>query len=82
MFKITVKIEGMRCGMCEAHINDIIRKSFKIKKVNSSYHQKLTQIITNEGIDEHQLRKVISELGYQVMDISCEEYQKKKILWF
>lgn len=32
MFKITVGIEGMACGMCEAHINDAVRKAFLIKK--------------------------------------------------
>ena len=27
MFKTILKIEGMRCSMCEAHINDLIRKT-------------------------------------------------------
>ena len=28
MEKVTVKIDGMMCGMCEAHICDAIRKAF------------------------------------------------------
>ena len=27
MSKITVKIDGMMCGMCEAHVCDAIRKA-------------------------------------------------------
>ncbi len=27
MNKVTVKIAGMRCGMCEAHVCDIIRRA-------------------------------------------------------
>ena len=27
MKKYTVKIDGMMCGMCEAHVNDVIRKT-------------------------------------------------------
>ncbi|MCR5459639.1 MAG: hypothetical protein K6F51_07060 [Acetatifactor sp.] len=27
MFKTTLKIEGMACGMCEAHISDVIAKT-------------------------------------------------------
>ncbi len=37
MKKITVKIEGMMCGMCEAHICDTIRKAYpNAKKVKAS----------------------------------------------
>jgi ATP-binding cassette subfamily B protein len=27
MIKTTLKIDGMMCSMCEAHINDVIRKT-------------------------------------------------------
>ena len=33
MIKTTLKIDGMMCGMCEAHMNDLIRKNFKVKKI-------------------------------------------------
>lgn len=33
MFRTVVKIDGMMCGMCEAHINDAIRRNFNVKKV-------------------------------------------------
>ena len=32
MIRTTVKIGGMICGMCEAHINDAIRAVFPVKK--------------------------------------------------
>lgn len=25
MVKITAQVEGMRCGMCEAHVNEVVR---------------------------------------------------------
>ena len=31
MIKITIQIEGMQCGMCEAHINDVMRREFPVK---------------------------------------------------
>ena len=38
MIKTTLKIEGMMCSMCEAHINDVIRKAVPgAKKVSSSH---------------------------------------------
>ena len=32
MNKIEIEIDGMKCGMCEAHVNDLFRKNIKIKK--------------------------------------------------
>lgn len=34
MIKTTLKIDGMMCGMCESHMNDLIRKNFQVKKGN------------------------------------------------
>lgn len=33
MVKTILKIDGMMCGMCEAHINDCIRRAFDVKKL-------------------------------------------------
>ena len=40
MIKLTVGIEGMACGMCEAHINETVRNTFQVKKVTSSHTKK------------------------------------------
>ena len=37
MLKITLKLEGMMCSMCEAHASEAVREAWKIKKVNSSH---------------------------------------------
>ena len=39
MVKTVLKIDGMMCGMCEAHMNDLIRKNFKVKKVNGRLYK-------------------------------------------
>ena len=48
MIKTTLKIDGMMCGMCESHMNDVIRKNFKVKKVTSSARDGETVIISEE----------------------------------
>lgn len=35
MVKTIVGIEGMACGMCEAHVNEAVRNAFQVKKVVS-----------------------------------------------
>ena len=50
MIKITIQIEGMQCGMCEAHINDVMRREFPVKKVSSSHAKGQTVIITEDEL--------------------------------
>ncbi len=77
MWKYTIEVQGMMCGMCEAHTNDAIRKAFSVKKVSSSHKKGQTEVITEQELDEAQLKKVISDLGYEMGAVKKEPYQKK-----
>ena len=77
MLKITMEIDGMMCGMCESHINDAIRREFKVKKVTSSHTKRQTVILTEKPLDEDRLRKVIDETDYKVMSIETVEEEKR-----
>jgi copper chaperone CopZ len=80
MNKITCKIDGMMCGMCESHINDAIRNAFKVRKVNSSHTKGETVILTEEEIAEDQLKEVIKKTGYEVSGFQTEVSEKKGFL--
>ena len=77
MVKITVGIEGMACGMCEAHINEAVRNAFQVKKVTSSHTKKQTVIIAEKDIPEQELKNVIVKAGYDAVSVSSEPYEKK-----
>ena len=79
MFKYTLKIDGMMCGMCEAHMNDAIRRDFKVKKVTSSHSKGETVIIAAEELDEEQIKKTVTELGYDLNGVDKEPYKKKSL---
>lgn len=79
MYKTTLKIDGMMCGMCEAHINDVIRKTVKDAKKVSSSHAKGISTFESETLpDKEILKKAIDDTGYELKDLVCEEVQKKK----
>ena len=78
MIQYIVGIEGMQCGMCEAHINETIRKAFPVKKVSSSHSQNRSVILTDTPIDEQKLRSVIHATGYTLTSFSSQPYEKKK----
>ena len=77
MTKTIVKIDGMMCGMCEAHVNDAIRKVFDVKKVTSSHSKGETEIISQEPIDTDKIKAVIDETGYKCISVESEPYEKK-----
>ena len=79
MVKITLAIEGMACGMCEAHINEAVRNTFQVKKVSSSHTKKQTVIIAEKDIPEQELKDVIVKAGYDAVSVSSEPYEKKRL---
>lgn len=81
MIKTTLKIDGMMCGMCESHINDAIRNSFDVKKVNSSHTKGETVIVSREALDEDKIKSVIDKTGYELKSISSKEFEEKKGLF-
>ena len=77
MWKYTVEVNGMMCGMCEAHINDAVRKAFPVKKVNSSRSKKQTVVLSETELDTAALADDIRNSGYEVGEIQKEPYKKK-----
>lgn len=82
MLKITLKIDGMMCGMCESHINDAIRNTFTVRNVSSFHSKGTTVIITDLPVDEDLLRQTVGETGYVLAEIHTEPYDKKRFVLF
>ena len=79
MVKITVGVEGMACGMCEAHINEAVRNAFQVKKVTSSHTKNQTVILAEKDIPEQELKSVVAKAGYDAVSVSSEPYEKKRL---
>ena len=82
MVKTVLKIDGMMCGMCEAHMNDLIRKNFMVKKVTSSAKDGETVIISDAELDIPWAKKQIKDIGYELVDYTSEPYEKKGLFHF
>ena len=78
MIKTTLKIDGMMCSMCEAHINDVIRKAVPgAKKVSSSHAKGEASFLTEEAADEKRLKDAVAATGYSCLSVTNEPYEKK-----
>lgn len=77
MYEIVVKVDGMMCSMCEAHINDAVRAAVSVKKVTSSRKKGETTIQTETEPDVQTIKSAISATGYTVGDVSVKQIEKR-----
>jgi copper chaperone CopZ len=81
MIKTTLKIDGMMCSMCEAHINEVIRKAVPgAKKVTASHTKGEASFLSEEAADENRLKEAVAATGYTCLSVSAEPYVRKG--WF
>ena len=82
MVKTVLKIDGMMCGMCESHMNELIRKNFEVKRVTSSAKKGETVVISEKEVDIPQAKKEIKDIGYELLSYETEPYEKKGFFHF
>ena len=68
--------------MCKSHMNDAIRNVFQVKKVTSSHKDKESVVISEEVLDEAEVKKVVEDTGYTFVSLSSEPYEKKGLFSF
>lgn len=81
MNKYILGIKGMRCGMCEMHVEDQIRKNIKIKKVKASHLKNNLVVITELVLTLDDFHKVIDQTGYEIVEFKEEKAEKTLFGW-
>ena len=78
MIRTTLKIDGMVCSMCEAHICEAIRRAVpSAKKVTASRSKKEATFLSDEMMDEAFMKTVIANTGYDCFGVESIPYEKK-----
>ena len=77
MIKTILKIEGMMCAHCEAHMNEAIKENFDVSKVVSSSKDGETVIESKEELDADKVKEVVAEAGYTFVDMAVEQLEDK-----
>lgn len=77
MIQTVVKVSGMACSMCEAHVNDAVRAALPVQKVTSSHTKGETVILSQEPLDEGAIRAAIDATGYTAGEIHSAPYENK-----
>ena len=78
MIKTTLKIDGMMCSMCEAHIKEVIRKTVPdAKKVSASHTKGEAGFLTEKAVNGDMLKEAVNETGYVCLIMESVPFEKK-----
>ena len=81
MNKYILGIDGMKCGGCEAHVQDVIRRNFTIKSVKASHIKNEVIIICDHDLSENELHLIFEPTGYKITSFKKEEAVRKLFAW-
>jgi copper chaperone CopZ len=72
MVKTTLNINGMKCKMCEAHVNELIQEKYDVKKVKSSAKENKTVVLSEKELDIEALKGQIADIGFELVSAETE----------
>jgi len=81
MKKYILGIDGMKCGGCEAHVQDVIRRNITVKKVKASHLSNEVMIICDHELNEKELHFILDPTGYKITWFKEEEAKKTLLGW-
>ena len=82
MVQTTLKVDGMMCGMCESHVNEVVRKTAQVEKVTSSHTKGGMVIDSAQPLDMEAREAAIADTGYTVTGAEKKPYEKKGFFSF
>ncbi len=82
MYKTTLSVEGMMCGMCEQHVREAVQNALaenhvEAKKITASRKDKELVVLAEHSIDEKLLRSAVEATGYETGLYRSEVYEEK-----
>ena len=82
MYKTTLVVDGMMCGMCEQHVREALQKAFEqhgiaAKKITASRKQRLVTVLAEQPVDERILRSAIQATGYDTGEYGSAPDEEK-----
>ena len=67
--EMKIKVNGMMCGHCEAHVKKALEAIEGIDSVIASHEENLVTITNSKDIDEAVIKAAVEEAGYEYAGI-------------
>lgn len=78
----TVRIDGMACGMCEAHVCDALRTILPGYRISASHGRGTATLIGDAAPDENTVRTALDGTGYRVLGIESAPHRRRGLFGF
>jgi Cu2+-exporting ATPase len=70
IMKKIIKIEGMMCGHCEAHVKKALEAIPQVESATASYKEGIAEVNLKEAVDSEVLKNAVEAQDYKVVSIS------------
>ncbi len=77
-----ITVEGMMCGMCEAHVAEALRKVPGVENAKADRNKKQATVTCGADVSDEALLKAIADTGYDASDVREAEPAKKGLFGF
>ncbi|MCR5387651.1 MAG: heavy metal translocating P-type ATPase [Lachnospiraceae bacterium] len=67
--KMKIKVNGMMCGHCEAHVKKALEAIDGIEEAVASHEENMVTITNSKDIDEAMIKAAVEEAGYEYAGI-------------
>lgn len=81
MNKYVIGVDGMRCGMCEAHVKETVSKSILVKKIKVTHSRKFIEVFSELNLTKIDFENALNPTGYRVLSFRKEEALKSLFGW-
>lgn len=78
MYRTVLAIDGMMCTMCEAHVNDIVRKTCPGSSVRSDHRKGEVVVTSKDKPDIEAIDVAATAMGYRITSASIEELEEER----
>lgn len=65
----TIKIEGMMCGHCEAHVKKALEAIDGVKEAQASHEEGTAVVTLEKDVADDVLSKAVEEQDYKVISV-------------
>jgi Cu2+-exporting ATPase len=63
--EMKIKVNGMMCAHCEAHVKKALEAIDGIESATASHEENMVTITTSKDVDEALIKEAITEAGYE-----------------
>ena len=76
-----IAVDGMMCGMCEAHVAEALRKIPGVENAKADRNKKEARVTLSADVADEVLVKAVADAGYDAGAVREEAEKEKKGLF-